>query len=223
MLRLIVLLLLLANGLYFAWSHELLRPYGLASAQQSEPQRLAQQIRPEALTVLMPAELRVLEAQAAVPVSAPVKPTECLQAGLFDDSQVQTLSQALAGAMPAGAWVLEPVVVPARWMVYMGKFANAEALAKKRGELASMNLKFEPVTTSELALGLSLGSFATTGEAEAELAAVGKRGIRTARVVQERAEVRGTLLRLPVVDEGVRARLEGLKPALAGLALRACK
>ena len=43
MLRLAVVLLLLANGLYFAWSQGLLQDYGLAPAQQSEPQRLSQQ------------------------------------------------------------------------------------------------------------------------------------------------------------------------------------
>ena len=52
MLRLLVLLLLLANGAYFAWSKGLLAPYGFAPVSQSEPQRMAQQIRPEAIHIL---------------------------------------------------------------------------------------------------------------------------------------------------------------------------
>ena len=51
MLRLTVLLLLLANGGYFAWSQGLLLPWGYGPLQQSEPQRLRQQIRPEALRI----------------------------------------------------------------------------------------------------------------------------------------------------------------------------
>lgn len=53
-MRTLVLLLLMLNGGYFAWSQGWLRFYGLAPAQQSEPQRLRQQIRPEALQLLSP-------------------------------------------------------------------------------------------------------------------------------------------------------------------------
>ncbi len=45
MLRLLVLLLLLANAGYWAWSQGLLAAYGLAPAVQTEPQRLATQAR----------------------------------------------------------------------------------------------------------------------------------------------------------------------------------
>ena len=61
-MRLLVLFLILANGLYFAWSDGWLRAYGFAPAPQSEPQRMAQQIRPEALRVLTPSEFRRVEA-----------------------------------------------------------------------------------------------------------------------------------------------------------------
>jgi hypothetical protein len=53
MLRLIVLLLVLANAGYFAWSQGLLAPWGIAPAQQAEPQRLAQQIKPQALRIVV--------------------------------------------------------------------------------------------------------------------------------------------------------------------------
>jgi hypothetical protein len=74
MLRLLVLLLLLGNAGYFAWSHGRLAPYGFAPAVQSEPQRLAQQLRPEALRILTPLEARQLE---ITPGSAtrPAQPT----------------------------------------------------------------------------------------------------------------------------------------------------
>ena len=52
MLRLLVLALLLANIGYFVWSQGLLAAYGLAPARQAEPERLAQQIRPEAMQLL---------------------------------------------------------------------------------------------------------------------------------------------------------------------------
>lgn len=51
MLRFLVLLLVLLNALYYAWSHQMLQDYGLAPAEQREPARLQQQIRPELLII----------------------------------------------------------------------------------------------------------------------------------------------------------------------------
>ena len=219
MLRLIVLTLLLMNGVYFAWSQGLLRAYGFAPAQQSEPQRLAQQIRPEALRLLTPEEARRAEAVA----QQPLKPPECLQAGPFDDKQSAFLRRTLEPVLPAGSWLMDAVTEPARWIVYMGKYPSAEALVKKRAELASLNLKFEPLSNPALEPGLSLGGFDTQGAANAELAHLNRRGVRTARVVQERAEMRGSLLKIPAADETLRARLDEFKTALAGKPLQACK
>lgn len=219
MLRFIVLALVLLNGLYFAWAQGFLRAYGFAPAQQSEPQRLGQQIRPDAVRLLTAQELS--QSEAAPRVTG--KPTACLQAGLFDATQSAQLRRTLAVTLPAGSWTLEETLEPARWIVYMGKYANAEELAKKRAQLASLNLKFEPLTNPALGLGLSLGGFNTQAAATAALEAFSRRGVRTARVVQERPEVSGTLLRLPAADEALRARLDELKPVMAGKAWSPCR
>ena len=218
MLRIIVLALVLLNGVYFAWSQGLLQGLGFGPTQQTEPQRMAQQIKPEALRLLTPQELR----QAEAPPRLAAKPTECLQAGLFGEAQGEPLRTALAAALPAGSWQLEDVKVPARWIVYMGKYANLDEMAKKRLQLASLNLKFEPLLSPALSPGLSLGGFETQELANAALQAFSQRGVRTARVLQERAEVRGFTLKLPGVDEALKARLEALTPALAGKRLSPC-
>lgn len=63
MLRLLVLLLVLANAGYFAWSQALLGAWGFAPAATGEPQRLRQQIKPEALRILRESEVRRLDPQ----------------------------------------------------------------------------------------------------------------------------------------------------------------
>lgn len=219
MLRFLVLALLLINGVYFAWTQGLLRAFGFAPTQQSEPQRLAQQIRPEVLRLLTAQELRQLE---AAPGGAASKPVACLQAGLFDEAQSATLRSALTPALPPGSWSLEAALEPARWIVYMGPFANAEAQARKRAELAALSLRFEPMSNPALEPGLSLGRFDAPAAATLALNALSRRGVRTARVVQEQAEVRGMMLRVPAADEGLRTRLEELQPALAGKRLEPC-
>ncbi|MDE2616690.1 MAG: SPOR domain-containing protein [Burkholderiales bacterium] len=219
MLRLLVLLLVLLNAGYFAWSQGMLRAYGWAPADQSEPQRLTQQIRPEAIRILPADEGRRAEQVALTPP----RPPECLQAGLFDEIQTETVRKALEATLPASAWSLELLVEPARWIVYMGKFPNVAAQNKKRAELEKMKLKLQSLDNAELQLGLSLGRFETQAQAQAELAALQKRGVRTARVVQERLEVRQSQLRIPTVDEALRPRLEELRSALGDKTLRSCK
>jgi hypothetical protein len=211
MLRLFVLLLVLLNGIYFAWSQGMLRAYGWAPVEQSEPQRLDQQIRPDAIRILTAEETRRVEIAA----QTPVRPPECLQAGMFDDAQLVGLRRALETTLPVGSWLTETLVEPARWIVYMGKFSSTNAMTRRRNELSKLNVKIEPVLNPELEPGISLGGFETQAEANKALVTVQRRGVRTARVVLERAEVRNNVLRIPAADDAIRARLDELKPALA--------
>lgn len=215
MLRLLVLLLLLVNAAYYAWSQNLLAPIGLAPEQQSEPQRLAQQIRPEAIRIVPGEEARRIEVAAA-------KVPECLQAGLFTADQADSLKDALAG-WPAGSWSIEPGSEPPRWIVYMGKLPDAAALDKKKAELRAMNVSFEPVANATLEPGLSLGGYPTEAAAKQQLEALTQKGVRTAKVVLERPEASGEVLKLPAVDDTLRARLDDLKSALAGKPLKTCR
>lgn len=219
MLRLFVLLLVLLNAAYFAWSQGMLRAYGWAPAEQAEPQRLQQQIRPEAIRILTAEEVRRAEQLA----QTPPKPPECLLAGLFDEAQTETVRKALEAALPATAWSLEPMNEPARWIVYMGKFPNAVALAKKRAELEKMKLKLQALENADLQPGLSLGIYETQAQAQAELATLQRRGVRTAKVVQERPELRQSQLRIPAADEAMKPKLDELKPVLGDKPLRSCK
>ncbi|MBC7600479.1 MAG: SPOR domain-containing protein, partial [Polaromonas sp.] len=193
MLRLVVLLLVLANTAYFAWSQGLLAPIGLAPGVQNEPQRLNTQIQPEAIRLLtnnLTTQLNnggtaagplIGDAAALVAIVA-----ECLQAGLFNEQQTATLRASLESSLPPGSWQLESSVEPARWIVYMGKYNTEEALAKKRAELRQRGLTFRAVNSETLGPGLALASFTNQADAEKELARVATRGVRTARVAQER-------------------------------------
>ena len=222
MLRLLVLILLLANGAYLAWSKGLLEPYGLAPASQSEPQRLTQQISPEAIRILSTAGT-ASTSTAVVHPAALASPAECLQVGLFNEEQTVVLRERLQSVLPAGSWVLESAVEPARWMVYMGKYSGADALTKKRAELRQLRVPFEALNNPALEPGLSLGTFASLPDANAELERTIRRGVRTAKVVQVQAEARGQKLRLSAVTASLRPQLDALKPQLAGKVLQACK
>lgn len=218
MLRFLVLLLLLANAAYFAWTEGHLALFGLVPSVQNEPARLEAQINPKAVRLLTSAELRRLEAGAVVPPPVPL----CLQSPLLDSRAVLAV-QAAAQALPAGSWVLESASESARWIIYMGKFASADAATKKKQELRQLNIVFETLNSAALEPGISLGGYETQAEATQELAVLSKQGVRTAKVVQEKPAQQGQILRLPSVDEALRSKLDGVKTALGGSALKVCK
>lgn len=216
MLRLTVLLLLLANGLYFAWAQGYLLAWGQGPVQQSEPQRLAQQLRPDAVRLLKPDEVRRIE-------TTPARGPECLLAGPLDDAQVAAI-RPLLETWPLSAWSLDAATEPARWIVYMGKYGGVEQVARKKAELRQLGVSFEPLANEALEPGLSLGGFSSQAAAEQQMAALAERGVRTARVVQERPEQRGQRLTLPAVDETLRPKADELRAVLGnGKPLRPCR
>ena len=229
MLRVIALALLLANALYFAWGQGLLAAYGLAPTRQSEPERLAQQIRPEAMQLVLPAAPAPsppMTAGAAVQV-APAPPSlpagvSCLQVGVFTERQARTLQPRLKAGLPEGSWSFESSGDAVRWIIYMGKYISREAMNRKRAKLQQLGLAFEPPASPQLNPGLSLGSFVSRDEAEKALVEMNQRGIRSARVMLERPELPSLWLRVPAADASMRSRLDALKPQFAGKAVQAC-
>lgn len=236
MLRVLVLALLLANAGYFVWSQGLLAAYGFIPASQSEPERLAQQIRPEAMQLVtakpvLPLNNALLPATvtAAAPASAtepaPASATEaqCLQAGLFTEQQANALRRRLQASLPADSWSFESPAGSVRWIIYMGKYISKEALDRKRLKLEQLGVPFETPVSPVLNPGLSLGNFGSKAEAENALAEMTQRGLRTAKVVMERPELPSQWLRFPAVTAPLRARLDTLTPQLAGKVLQACE
>ena len=217
-MRLFALILVFANLVYFAWGNGLLRGIGFVPAQQSEPQRLNQQIRPQEVRLLTPQEFKRVEQQ----VQADLVPKECLQGGPFDDNQMRSVDKVLAAALPSGSWQWDAQHIAPRWIVYMGKYPNQDVLQKKRAELLTLNLKTENLGNAALEPGFSLGGFDSKTAADAALLRFNARGVRTAHVVQERDEGKSFQLKLPQVDEATKARLGGVKAVMGAKTLHNC-
>lgn len=246
MLRLIVLLLLLLNIGYFSWGQGWLLPYGWGPAQQREPQRLAQQVRPELIQIVpahdsvsAPAAATALSAPAPTPTPALVPSpatapasapevaasapgaTVCLLSDPIDTSQVQTLTAVLTAQLAPNTWTLDEQTTPARWIIYMGRFASPAEQAAKRAQLIELKVKFEAIDVPALSPGFSLGSFTSRAETEAALQALNKRGVRTAKMTQVQAAQSSVRLRLPAVDAKLPA-LQRIKQAVPDLVLQPC-
>lgn len=230
MLRVIVLVLLMLNLGYFAWNEGWLRVFGAEPALQREPQRLARQIRPEAM-VLVGDRAPASEAAPARPVavSTPAVSPEpvvasaaCLQSGVLTGVQVNVVRRALLASLPEDAWSMDSDVRPASWMVYMGKFPTPADRDKKRAELVSLQVPLGRITNADLVPGLSLGTYPSRQAASAALDVLVRKGVRSAKVVQEWPERPGFRVRLPAVTEAMQKPLESVKVALNGVPLSSC-
>lgn len=252
MLRFIVLLLLVANGFFYAWSNGYLSQWGWAAKSQRETFRLKEQIEPERIVVrqkdkltqttrpdVLPMAVQTLTSASTpatgnspaslVPTitAAAATSTLCLTAGAFNDRQSSAIKQALDSKLPTVRWRFETVNLPARWIVYMGKYPNSNAREQKKSQLDQINVPYEALTESKLEPGISLGSHATQAIANQALQKLVKLGVRTARVLQELPEQKGQALVVPSLDEANRAKLNtvyaNLSSQLAGKPLLPCQ
>lgn len=107
MLRALLLVLLLANAGFYAWTQGWLAPLLPPRSDAREPERLAAQLRPELITVLTAGAASAAVA-AAASASAPTPEAEpppvCLEAGPFNEAGAVAAEAMLAQqGVPEGA------------------------------------------------------------------------------------------------------------------------
>jgi hypothetical protein len=212
--RALIALLLLANLAFFAWTQGWLDAVvGVRSIGDREPERLQRQVRPELI--------RILPASAASAL-APVA-LACLEAGPFAEAELAAVQAAAQAALPAGSWVTVRSEQPGSWLVYMGRYPNREALAKKEDELKRRKAAYEEVREPPaLVPGLSLGRFEQRAAANAALEQFTLQGIRSARVVELAPASMRHLLRIERADAALSTRLAALKADALGRGFTAC-
>ena len=179
MLRLLVLLLAMANVVFFTWRQgHLDRLVGVHALGDREPERMARQVRQEVITV-MPSD------SATALMSLPEPGFACLEAGPYTPAQIGPAEGVLQTILPPGSWVSVKSELPGVWVVYLGKYPNREALQKKGDELKRLKLSFEELRSPpELADGFALGRYDNRSAAERALAEFTQRGVRSARVAE---------------------------------------
>jgi hypothetical protein len=134
-----------------------------------------------------------------------------LQASGFSAAQtiiINAAIQKLGGG--AKGWTLSESVLSARWIVYLGQFANNDALQRRRAELRQSRIDHREVSVPALQPGLALGTYSSEDSARKALQQVLRDGVRDARVVQERQETRTFTLRLPAATDTERQQFEAL-------------
>ena len=224
-MRLLVVLLLLANALLLALNLGVLDPLLGKTAGDHEPERLARQVNPEWLSVLPPAAASAALAAAAVAQSAAqvasaaaasAADLACVVAGPFAGPDTDLAERQFASlALPANVGQLERGARGGSYLVYMGRYSDEASLQRKMEELKRLHIDAEPLRGStgvsqDLQPGLVLGRAENVAQANVALTDLQQHGVRTARVLTLRAATPLLVLRLPAADATLRERLRNL-------------
>ncbi|MEZ5664465.1 MAG: SPOR domain-containing protein [Burkholderiaceae bacterium] len=251
MLRWAIIVLTLANLLYFGWTQGL---FGDPSQDQREPERLQAQIQPDTLRLMngpkvprtgtetapqtsaQPATPSASDAPPPPPAPvtppepvppppaaqpAPVAATQCWQAGVFNTAQAQKLQQALAGTGLPASAWRLDEVMLSGRWIIYMGRLNADQMARKKSDCGHQGRL--PGSEHHRGPGLAPGTFSTEEAAEQGLQDLTRKGVRTARVEPERGETLSHVLRLPAATEAQKAEVDALGKALAGKKLVACE
>lgn len=210
--RTLLMVLLMLNVGFYAWVQGWLAPFDLAPVQQHEPERVSEQLRPDAIRIGNVTGSHASGAQQYL----------CLRTGMITAEALPAVRLAAENALPEGIWRIESLNLQERWIVYMGKYPNSQTVERKQQELQRLGVTELLPLPERLQPGLSLATATSREGAEAALSALKARGVRTARVLQQQEGIRGSYIQLDRVSMSMKQQLEALRPALQGVEWQLC-
>ncbi|MGE0874078.1 MAG: SPOR domain-containing protein [Burkholderiales bacterium] len=233
-MRLVFLLLVLANLAFFAWS-TLLHDADRGSDQKP----LRAQIEPDRIRVLpatgmaaatapkpqAPQPAVAAPAPAAAPAAAPTQAVAaCIEWGSFTLTAAPAAEAALAPLALGTRLARRQVEETANWWVYMPPQGNRQNAQKKGAELKALGVEewFIVADEGRWRWAVSLGVFRTEESARKYLDALQARGVRSALVGARETQVPKVWLQARGVDPAQLARWREIALAWPGVELRDC-
>jgi hypothetical protein len=221
MLRFLFWILLLANAALFAYQRgylESLLPSG------REPSRMSEQLNAD--------KIRLLPPEAAAPAPAPLaaapepQPVACMEIGNFGAEDARRFEARLA-ALPLGERNIarRDIRHIVSHMVLIPPQGDREGADRKAGELRRLGITdfYVIQDNSDLRWGISLGVFKTDKAANAYLAVLNQRGVRSARVVARSAAPSLVALQLRGLTPAMRADVEKIRADFPQQEARECE
>jgi hypothetical protein len=226
MLRLVFVVLLVLNGLFFGWVRGWFSPLMSTPEQtEREPQRLQTQVNPGRISLV---SASALSAGAAVAAAQQAAALQCLEAGPFAPTAWPAAEAAMARAgLAAGSWSREASGGPV-WVVFGGRFTEPAARSARASEFKRLDIGFEIIESPpELAPGFLLSRHPNRIAAESALAAnitSGAAVLRDLRVLPLPAPAGAAWVRVGKADPSMRSQLQALGAVsmAAGFGFRAC-
>lgn len=221
-MRVFVLLLILFNLAYFAWTQF------FAQQGSSERQLVEQQINRDAIRLLGPAQVAALTVSRKDPAKEPDKDAgkvqACLEWGVLNAADVAKAEEALASLSLDKRPVQRRVDDAARFWVFMPPQPTRAAAQDKSGELRRLGVQEFIIIQDEPKdrFTISLGVFRSEEAAKKRLDDLRAQGVRTARVGPRDTAVQRVYFQLQNVSEAQSARLDVIRQGFAGSEVNEC-
>jgi hypothetical protein len=226
--RTVFFLLLFANLGFLAWTY-----FG-ADHASTEAQLMEQQLNPQAIQLLSAEQLAVLAAerakqQASERAKPPPPPPKaavaaCLELGAFSPGEVRRVQQALEPLALGARLSQRRAEEIANYWVFMPPQGSRQAANRKSAELRKLGVEdfFIVQEDPKFQFAISLGVFKTEEAAQARLAELRTKGVRTARVGPRETSVQKVYFIVREVPEALASRLNELRQGFPGSELREC-
>lgn len=207
-MRIVVVLLLLANLAFFALTR-------LDAYSGGESQRLAEQVRPDKIKLLTPQEVAALG-----PSKAATLADVCIEWGPFAEVD---RARALAELAPLGIaqLVSQRRVEAEGYVVTLGGFASRVAADRRIAELRARNIN--DLSVLDLGRGqfaISLGIYRTEAAANGRADALAQQGVPGTRVGPRTGVPERTILVIRDPPQAAVAKLREIAPGFPGTEIR---
>ncbi len=232
-MRALFLFLLLANAAFLAWSR-----YFSPPDAGTDPLPLGRQIEPEKLRIVATSEA---PPPAAAAKPAPASPPAALPAAAAPAAPAQLAGSCMewgsftVADAPRAEKALEPLSLGERlaqrrteelagWWVFIPPQGNRQGALKKAAELKARGVDdyFIVAEEGQYRWSVSLGVFRNEEAAQARLAALRGKGVRSAQVGPRDTLVPKIWLQVKGVDGALESRLKEITRQIDGAELKPC-
>lgn len=233
-MKLAFLLLVLANLALYAWQQGV---FGTLPDTGREPGRVAQQIAPERIRVLTPAEVEQLKAKAREQAAAKqaqavfslaaldlASGQACAEFGDFPINEAARVRARLDALELGDRLSVRSVELPGWIMVYLPPFKTRAEADRAAAELRKQGVRDYVVLGENTPLrnGIALASFKDPELAKSHLADLEKRGVKGARVAEKPPALQGTRFTIKALDAPTVEKLQALQKDFANAKFAAC-
>lgn len=216
-MRTVFFLLLLANLGFLGWA------YLGAGPTLSESQLVEQQLNPEAIRLLSAEQVAALAAARPKPPPRPAV-AACLELGAFNPADVARVQQALDALALGPRLSQRRAEEIASYWVFMPPQRDRQAANQKAAELRKLGVEdfFVVQEDPRHRFAISLGVFKTSEAAQARLAELRAKGVRTARVGPRETPVHKIYFTVREVPDALAAKLNEVRQGFPGSELKTC-
>ncbi|XLZ67887.1 SPOR domain-containing protein [Massilia sp. SR12] len=229
MLKLIFALLVAANAALFAYGKGYLGQFG---DNEHEPARLQKQQNVDKLQLVSASKAEAAAAAVAAVVNPPPVPRDepatiaCLEAGNFQLPEARKFEDRLAPLALGDRQQRRnlPGQEVSSYIVHIPPLGSRAAADKKADELRNLGITnfFVMNDSSPLRFGISLGVFRTEAAAQAQLAALNKQGVQSARVAPRYTGSKQLIYQFRDISEDTKARIAKIVAKFPEQETRSC-